>query len=805
MTRRVASSPPEIAGFTALQVLGSGGFADVFLYEQKLPRRRVAVKVLLPDRISTSAAQFTAEANVMAMLSTHPSIVTIYQAGVADDGRPYLVMEYCPRPNLQVRYRREAFSIGEALHTGIPVAAAVETAHRAGVLHRDIKPANILVTEYNRPALTDFGIASTSAQPDESQGVSIPWSPPEAFADPPRSGVESDVYQLGATLFTLLAGRSPFEVPGQSNASAALIDRIERLPLPAFERDDVPASLRAVLERAMAKDASARFPSAVAFARALQKVQIELGHPVTPIDILDDHPEDAEDPGAEPDDIGETRIRRLGATRGPRSPAAGAVHLPVSPPAPAPAAPFEIPREAAPIDHSAFAPPGEPSPSPTTGFAPESTFAPPAAEDPAGPAESTTTTRRELRAARGTAQGDASPDPRASDDAAALREAAVSGDERADDPAALRPDARPSEDRARDASADVAAPEDATRAAPDGPAAADPAGETFRRTAGETRADPAPPAADAAAIDDATVRRAPRAGAPDPSGRAPRDQPAPPAVEDPAPDETIRRAPRPPERVAPPDDATRLRDPRPGPAEAPVADETVIRARAERPARSAPAWVPPAIDDVSDETVARPRRGPSADPVLDYAFESRVEIDASSVPKADPAQFRTTGRDGAQSVTRAPSAAAAPEAAPAPRRRVNWPLVIGLATTAIVVAGAVAGVLLWVAAQRDAEETPSEPATVREVPPVEGLEGTIEGDEVTFTWRSADSELGDAYLWGIAEEGRLTEFGEETADTSVVVPLQSTDQTCIEVILQRGDGNRSPLERACVTRPGAAD
>ncbi|HJA04829.1 MAG TPA: serine/threonine protein kinase, partial [Candidatus Microbacterium stercoravium] len=309
MVRRAPSEPPEIPGFTFLQLLGSGGFADVFLYEQKLPRRRVAIKVLLPDRIHASAAQFTAEANVMAMLSTHPAIVAVHQAGVADDGRPYLVMEYCPRPNLQVRYRRERFTVEEALHTGIPVAAAVETAHRANVLHRDIKPANILVTEYNRPALTDFGIASSSIDVSESQGVSVPWSPPEAFREPPRSDQRSDVYQLGATVYTLLAGRSPFEIPGGENGTNSLIDRIDSLPLPPLGRRDVPRTLEYVLERAMSKNPADRFPTALAFARALQKVQAELGHQVTQIDILDD----SDDVEAQADDLdsGTTRIRRL--------------------------------------------------------------------------------------------------------------------------------------------------------------------------------------------------------------------------------------------------------------------------------------------------------------------------------------------------------------------------------------------------------------------------------------------------------------------------------------------------------------
>ncbi|KKX99464.1 serine/threonine-protein kinase [Microbacterium sp. Ag1] len=308
MTRR-PSPPPDLPGFTYVEPLGTGGFADVFLYEQEMPRRRVAVKVLLADRISSGAAQeFADEANVMAMLSTHPAIVTIYQAGVAGDGRPYLVMEYCPRPNLQLRARKDPFSVAEALRVGVQVAGAVETAHRAGVLHRDIKPANILVTEYNRPALTDFGIASTTGATGEASGMSIPWSPPESFAEPPQSGPRTDVWALGATLYTLLAGRSPFERPGERNSSADLIERIERAALPSLKRPDSPESLQRLLERAMAKNPDDRFPSAVAFARALQKVQIELSHSVTPIDIVDDHPpaEDLDDDGD-----GLTRVREI--------------------------------------------------------------------------------------------------------------------------------------------------------------------------------------------------------------------------------------------------------------------------------------------------------------------------------------------------------------------------------------------------------------------------------------------------------------------------------------------------------------
>ena len=319
--KRPPAPPPALAGFTYVDVLGSGGFADVYLYEQHLPRRRVAVKVMLADRMAGDAVeQFTAEANVMAMLSTHPAIVTIYQAGLSDDGRPYLVMEYCPRPNLQIRSRAAAFSVAEALRVGVQVGAAVETAHRAGILHRDIKPANILVTEYNRPALTDFGIATTAEAEESSSGMSIPWSPPESFTDQPGSGVATDVYALGATVYTLLAGRSPFEQPGGRNGGADLIQRIESQPVPPLDRADAPTSLQLALERAMAKRPADRFESAVAFARALQRVQIELAHSVTPIDILDDAPPEDDEGDAD----GElTRVRGIVSIEPQTNPAAG--------------------------------------------------------------------------------------------------------------------------------------------------------------------------------------------------------------------------------------------------------------------------------------------------------------------------------------------------------------------------------------------------------------------------------------------------------------------------------------------------
>lgn len=348
-SKRPIAPPPRIQGFNYLSLLGSGGFSDVYLYEQDRPRRKVAVKVLLSDLKTEGARRrFESEANLMAQLSSHPYIVTIFEAEVTEDGHSYLAMEYCSRPSLDVRYRRQRFSVDEVLAVGIQVASAVETAHRAGIAHRDIKPANILVTDYNRPALTDFGISGTlGSDADEDAGMSIPWSPPEQFRDGAVDGVMVDVWALGATLYTLLAGRSPFVMPGADNSQRELISRITSMPVPRLGRADVPASLELALSTAMAKSPASRYSSAHAFALALQRIQAELNLSVTPFEVLEEptHEDSHPDDGFE-----ETRVRSIAAIDPERtgsSPTFPARTRPGTAPAPAPK-PAAAPKPAQP-------------------------------------------------------------------------------------------------------------------------------------------------------------------------------------------------------------------------------------------------------------------------------------------------------------------------------------------------------------------------------------------------------------------------------------------------------------------------
>lgn len=316
MSENSTESPPEIAGLEYASPLGSGGYSEVYLYTQAMPRRNVAVKVLRNTGLTDAIRrQFTAEANAMAALADHPNIVSVITADVSSDGRPYLVMTYYPKDNLAVRSARERFAVSEVLRIGIQIASAVETAHRAGILHRDIKPANILTNQYGTVGLTDFGIAAEliADEDEDDTGVSVPWSPPEVLYATAPASVQSDVYSLGATLWHLLVGRSPFEVTGGDNSAIALMRRSKDSPVPSTGRGDVPASLERLLAQAMAKDPAGRPPSALDLARSLQAVEQELHLPRTEIVVLDEEEDDdsAEDltDEARPDIEHATRMR----------------------------------------------------------------------------------------------------------------------------------------------------------------------------------------------------------------------------------------------------------------------------------------------------------------------------------------------------------------------------------------------------------------------------------------------------------------------------------------------------------------
>ena len=289
MARRQSSAPPVLPGYTYIRPLGSGGFADVFLYEQDMPRRVVAIKVLVSDAINPDVLRtFNGEADIMARLSAHPSIVTIYQASISADGRPYLAMEYCP-DTMSARFKKAPLNVGEVLDAGVRIAAALETAHRSSLLHRDIKPSNILITSLGSPVLADFGIAAALTADDEEAEVfamSVPWSAAEVLAEKTTGTVASEIWSLGATLYTLLAGRSPFEVADRAkNNRDQLSARVAKAAYTPIGRHDVPDQLEDILARSMSRDPAKRPASMYAFAEELRLTQYGLGLPPTALEV----------------------------------------------------------------------------------------------------------------------------------------------------------------------------------------------------------------------------------------------------------------------------------------------------------------------------------------------------------------------------------------------------------------------------------------------------------------------------------------------------------------------------------------
>ncbi|GAA4101314.1 protein kinase domain-containing protein [Nonomuraea soli] len=275
---------PVIPGYQLIEAVGQGGFAVVYRALHERVGRVVAVKVLsVTDLDERAVRNFRRELEVTSRLSDHPNIVAALDTGATADGRPYIVMDFYEAGSLYGRLRTSgALPVPDVLRIGVKVAAALAAVHEAGVFHGDIKPQNILMSKYGEPALADFGVArmlDVGQLSSNTLTLTPHHAAPEVLNGSPQT-VASDVYALGSTLYQLLSGRPAFYEPGDVGVAPLLL-RVLRQPLPPLERPDVPVALRALVERAMAKQAGERPADAWAFAGALQEVQRGLGLPVT--------------------------------------------------------------------------------------------------------------------------------------------------------------------------------------------------------------------------------------------------------------------------------------------------------------------------------------------------------------------------------------------------------------------------------------------------------------------------------------------------------------------------------------------
>jgi len=251
-----------------------GGMSVVYRAQDLRLNRPVAVKVLPPELALDPAvrSRFRREAQTSAQLS-HPNIVPIYDVGEAD-GIVYFVMALVMGGNLgTLLEQRPLRAVDEVRRILAEVADALAYAHLRGVIHRDIKADNILLeSEGGRCMVTDFGIARAMeggarlTQTGIAVGTPTYMSPEQAVGDKHVDG-RSDIYSLGVVGYQMLTGRVPFTA---SNAMALLLKHVSEQPQPILElRPETPRSLAETIERAMAKAADARWPTATAFREAL--------------------------------------------------------------------------------------------------------------------------------------------------------------------------------------------------------------------------------------------------------------------------------------------------------------------------------------------------------------------------------------------------------------------------------------------------------------------------------------------------------------------------------------------------------
>ncbi len=262
----------EIDGYEILDEIGQGGMAIVYRARDVERRREVAIKVALPDAQHDLGfrSRFEREARLVAALD-HPAILPVYDFGVSA-GQPYIVMPYMLGGSLSGRLVQGPLIPAEAGRILSRIAAALDYAHRQGVIHLDLKPSNILFDQRDQPYLADFGIAI-----ETQAAISGPFlaSGTPAYISPEIAGRRgtpdhrSDLYSLAVLLFEMLTGVRPFD--GKSPTAVLLQHLHDQPPSPRVFNATLTPEMEAVILRALAKQPEQRFQSAAEMSAAVQK------------------------------------------------------------------------------------------------------------------------------------------------------------------------------------------------------------------------------------------------------------------------------------------------------------------------------------------------------------------------------------------------------------------------------------------------------------------------------------------------------------------------------------------------------
>jgi serine/threonine-protein kinase len=270
--------------YRILEPLGSGGFGTVYLAEDTWIDKRVAIKV--PHRQNLDFSDLLREPRLLASLS-HPNIVAINTAE-KQDGVFFIVMEYVPGETLEnIIAGAGPLELTLALDYSCQIANAVDHAHRQGVLHRDLRPANVFVTDRGILKVGDFGTSRFLEIAAHGTTVigSPPYMAPEQFDG--RAVFASDLYSLGITMYQMLTGSLPYDMPSPSDLER--LRRGELIDPPRRRNAAVPPAVEDIVMRALRPDVAGRYQRAEDLLNDILQARPEI-RPVRPAAVGDTPP-----------------------------------------------------------------------------------------------------------------------------------------------------------------------------------------------------------------------------------------------------------------------------------------------------------------------------------------------------------------------------------------------------------------------------------------------------------------------------------------------------------------------------------